>query len=233
MYCATFCLYIYIYILHFSLRRLVVFQHLRSSTYEKNCLFVMAPSVPPIGLLPLPAVRVGRLVTNVVDPRQRWYDPDCDSNAIDSVKTEYDMIHRFAGNEILSRTLPSLLTSYFRKSGDITIHIRTDQAKTYFLGQSDKWLRNALNQDGTVKWTERAKGKIYMVVGYLTVLDADVVERLGTRGVREYSMEGEQICAVQYREVHRPWGWSWLLRDQPNMTLSKRTRWVGAVATRP
>jgi hypothetical protein len=133
-------------------------------------------------LLPLSAIKLGRFVTNINEPDGDYHDPGLDKifNINEMVFTDCDTadtreVHRNFGTELIS-----LLSSSVSKQAKTSIQITTKQVKTYYLDNNRQWFRDIVKSEEVREWIEQIidEGqRIYVVVGYHTVLDARVTEQ--------------------------------------------------------
>jgi hypothetical protein len=183
--------------------------------------------------LPLDSVRLGRLVLNVSEPEQDYFDPFGDEVAKHSVgiQTNYVALQPTTGSKDLLSILTRLVSTSISKHNRMYVQITADTAKKYVLQNSNAWFKRALGSEAARGWLELAicqGDEVYMVVGYTTLLDSRVIE--GTAAAmgpgeqlilpappplpegsdptairRQFVSPGEQICAVQYRKVRFKW----------------------------
>lgn len=183
--------------------------------------------------LPLDSIRLGRLVLNVSEPEQDYFDPTCNEEAGQSVSTQthYTSLQPTTGSEGLLSILTRLVSKSISKHNRIYIQVTADTAKQYVLQNSSTWFKTALSSEATRNWLGlaiRQGDEVYMVVGYTTLLDGRFIE--GTAAAmapgeqlilpvppplpegsdhtairRQFVSPGEQICAVQYRKVRFRW----------------------------
>lgn len=136
--------------------------------------------------LPLESIQLGRLVLNVDEPQQDYFDPPCDQEpeVIITHQTGYSGTHQTTADRNLTAVLIGLVSASRNRRNRTFTEVESDRATTYRLGNSGLWFKNAVKADATRKWIEQAMDdgdSIYMVVGYHTLMDARVVE--GIAGV--------------------------------------------------
>ncbi|KAJ5804818.1 hypothetical protein N7474_010705 [Penicillium riverlandense] len=169
----------------------------------------------PQFFLPPSAIKLGRFVTNIDEPHRDYLDPIPGESlsVIEKVETQYDSADSLGGP---TRT-------------NASIHINTEQVKTYYLDNNGQWFRDTVKSEDVRKWIERTidEGEdIYVVIGYHTVLDARIAEQ--SRGQKlldgnlAVPVSSEQIIAVQYRKVRFRFLSS---KSVDNATLAKEARW--------
>lgn len=134
--------------------------------------------------LPQSAVKLGRFVTSVDEPHQRYYDPSRISSfqTVEKVESHYDSIDSLAGYRTLASELTSLLSATYSKRHNTSIRITTNQVKTYYLDNYGEWFRNAMQSEDVRRWIERTVDEgedIYFVIGYHTIIDARVAAHTG------------------------------------------------------
>jgi hypothetical protein len=139
---------------------------------------VLLPQV----FLPHSAIKLGRFVTNIDEPHREYHDPSpCKSfSVIAKVETRYDSTDVLEGHRNFASELTTFLSSSISSRTKTSIHITTDQLKTYYLDNAGLWFRDVVRFEDVRKWIERTidEGEdIYIVVGYHTALDARIVER--------------------------------------------------------
>jgi hypothetical protein len=218
--------------------------------------------------LPLTSVHMGRLVVNVDEPHRNYLDPIPAEtpNVLEKSTQDFAAVRRAATDQNLSSKLTNLISAS-RATGNKTFTSATSsQHKTYLLDNAALWFVKALEIEATRKWIEdaiRSGDEVYVVVGYITMLDARIFEsnssasssageiqapleaslaavgavipggvigNVGlaghqTRGqetLRQCTVPGEQICAVQYCKVRFNWFRS---SDVQKSKLEKGNRW--------
>lgn len=135
--------------------------------------------------LPLESIQLGRLVLNVDEPQQDYFDPPCDQEpeVIVTHQTGYSGTQQTAADRNLTAVLTYLVSASRRRRSRTFTEVTSDRATTYRLGNSGLWFKNAVKADATRNWIEQAMDdgdSIYMVVGYHTLMDARIVEGVAT-----------------------------------------------------
>jgi hypothetical protein len=124
---------------------------------------------------------MGRLVVNVDEPHQDYLDPIPAEtpNVLEISKTDFAAVRRAATDQNLSSKLTSLISAS-RATGNKTITSATSlRYKTYLLDNAALWFAKSLEIEATRKWIEnaiRSGDKVYVVVGYITMLDSRIIE---------------------------------------------------------
>lgn len=130
-------------------------------------------------ILPLETIRIGRWVPNVRLPHHGYLDPS--TEAPPRLHTFHhlhfrQMYERDAGT---SFTLEGTLLAYgsFLRRDLASESISSDVSTVYQMDDPDSYFRSAIKHPMNRQWIERAlktHGKIYMIIGYQTVLDAAI-----------------------------------------------------------
>ena len=135
----------------------------------------------PQTFLPIHSVKLGRLVVDPTEPQSDYFDPVTNSPPEIIIREN----HLFSGQESnptsksWSVALANLLSVSRSQKRRIVTSITTEQSTAYLLGNSGKCFQEALQDQHTKTWIEKAKrrrGDIYLVVGYHTVLNAEIYE---------------------------------------------------------
>ncbi|ERF73245.1 hypothetical protein EPUS_08796 [Endocarpon pusillum Z07020] len=159
--------------------------------------------------LPRSAVNLGRFVTNVDEPHQNFYDANTASDVTEKVQTQYDSLHRSATQRTFASDLTSLLSSSFSKRSKTSIRIIADQVKTYYLNNTSRWFREAVQSEETRRWIEKTidEGEvIYVVVGYHTIFDAQIMEQYGGQGTSDGNLGIPVSTALAATGIVVPFG---------------------------
>jgi hypothetical protein len=131
--------------------------------------------------LPLTSVQMGRLVVNVDEPHQNYLDPIPAEtpNVHEISRVDFAAVRRAATDQNLSSKLTNLISAS-RVTGNKTFTSATSsQYKTYLLDNAALWFAKTLEIEATRKWIEneiRSGEKVYVVVGYITMLDSRIIE---------------------------------------------------------
>jgi hypothetical protein len=136
----------------------------------------------PQFFLPPSAIKLGRFVTNIDEPYRDYLDPGTDQsfNIIEKVATQYDGADSLGAQRKFGSDLTAFLSSSVSSRTSASIHITTEQVKTYYLDNSGQWFRDIVRSEDVRKWIERTVDEgedIYVVVGYHTILDARIAEQ--------------------------------------------------------
>ncbi|PTB38642.1 hypothetical protein M441DRAFT_236417 [Trichoderma asperellum CBS 433.97] len=131
--------------------------------------------------LPLDSVRLGRLVLNVEEPQQDYFDAPCDNAVEPLIKPHirYNEVQHTAADQKFASILTRLVSASRTKRNKTYTQVTTDRAMTYQLRNSGLWFKNALQDESTRKWLEEAIDQgddVYLIVGYHTLLDARILE---------------------------------------------------------
>ena len=133
----------------------------------------------PQTFLPLDSIRIGRLVLSVDEPQSNYLDIVGDPEIIIKQHENYTGQATSATDKSFASALTSLIsTSRTRQKSSFT-RITTTLVKTYQMTNSGTWFKRLLQVQETRKWIEQAYREvndIYLVVGYHTMLDAQVID---------------------------------------------------------
>lgn len=127
--------------------------------------------------LPLESIKLGRLVLNLDEPHQDYWDPACDlePEVLKRPQLRYLDVQNNAASASFTAELTSLV-SISRSSQNVRLAaVTTEQSTIYQLANSGRWFRASLKDEETRKWIEevvRTGDDIYVVVGYQTMIDA-------------------------------------------------------------
>ncbi|KAJ5662985.1 hypothetical protein N7507_003716 [Penicillium longicatenatum] len=136
----------------------------------------------PQFFLPPSAIKLGRFVTNIDEPYRDYFDAQAEKNfrVIEKIATQYDGANSLRAQRKFGSELTAFLSSSVSSRTNASIHVNTEQVKTYYLDNNGQWFRDIVKSEDVRKWIERTidEGEdIYVVVGYHTVLDARIVEQ--------------------------------------------------------
>ncbi|KAJ5807091.1 hypothetical protein N7474_010683 [Penicillium riverlandense] len=136
----------------------------------------------PQFFLPPSAIKLGRFVTNIDEPHRDYLDPIPGESlsVIEKVETQYDSADSLGVRRKFGSQLTAFLSSSVSSRTNASIHINTEQVKTYYLDNNGQWFRDTVKSEDVRKWIERTidEGEdIYVVIGYHTVLDARIAEQ--------------------------------------------------------
>ncbi|KIW89447.1 uncharacterized protein Z519_09603 [Cladophialophora bantiana CBS 173.52] len=135
----------------------------------------------PQTFLPVEAIKLGRIVLNVADPQSDFLDPISPMDIEVVVKSHSDFIGHDSKSleKGFSSTLTRLVSISRSKQKKTLTSITADRVVTHQISNSGKWFNQALENEATRKWIEQANNQgddVYLVVGYHTMFDAQVVE---------------------------------------------------------
>jgi hypothetical protein len=133
------------------------------------------------GFLPLESVRLGRLILNLSDPQNDYFDPPIEHplDIISRSHAQYSERYQQAAQNSFGSTLTRLLSASRTKRSKSASRVLTKEVKTYQLGNSGSVFREGIKVAETRKWVEEQieqGADIYMIVGYHSILDAEVFE---------------------------------------------------------
>jgi hypothetical protein len=133
----------------------------------------------PQFFLPRESVKLGRFIISKEHPHQEYHDPILAETVepLTKLQQNYGAYHLDAANAGLASALTSILSSAISKRAKTSVRISTDLVKTYALANSDSWFNEAIGQEATQKWVERAVNQgddIYVIVGFHTVSDTRI-----------------------------------------------------------
>jgi hypothetical protein len=141
-------------------------------------------------LLPLESVKLGRLITNKAQPHQQYHPLDFHGWP---ELPSHDVIH-VAEQEASSRLsmkaiFASILSAKFSSQDDGRVAVDKTTYRRYMLEQSDDWFAQATAQPETQIWIEKmvqSCERIYLIVGYYTVLDQNITRSRNTARSQDY-----------------------------------------------
>jgi hypothetical protein len=127
--------------------------------------------------LPLESIKLGRLVLNLDEPHQDYWDPTCDltPEILKRPQLRYLDVQSNATNKGFTAELTSLASASRSKQKTRLAAVTTEQSTVYQLANSGQWFKASLKDQGTRKWIEEVIGTgdgVYVVVGYQTMIDA-------------------------------------------------------------
>ncbi|KAJ5101294.1 hypothetical protein NUU61_003516 [Penicillium alfredii] len=130
---------------------------------------------------PLESVRLGRLVLNIKEPQQDYFDPPCQRSEDASVQEHegYGGVDNTGSNRDFVSLLTRLVAASHIKRMRTSTQVSTPRARTYQLRNSGVWFRRALEAEATRDWVEEAVDQgdeVYLIVGYHTFQDARFME---------------------------------------------------------
>jgi hypothetical protein len=136
--------------------------------------------IPPLLLLPLDSVKLGRFVTNIEHPHENYYSPSF-TETPKSIEADFLFTgqNQNGTDAAFWFTLTSLVSARFSRSAKSNIHIAPAYGKKYSLDNSNEWFEKAVGDTETRRWIEKAALRgdtIYMIVGIVTLSDVRVVE---------------------------------------------------------
>ncbi|KAI5836966.1 hypothetical protein DFP73DRAFT_569825 [Morchella snyderi] len=179
-------------------------------------------------LLPLPSIRLGRLLTNRSSPHERYHDPPDAPEPVVCPQKNYRAFASSSSTLTLRTRLAKMLGARYHRTQTESVDLSATQAYTYYMNNSDSWFLNACGDSEVRAFLQEAVeygDSVYLVVGYHTVVDAAVAVNGGGGGKVQGSVtdgetieveagyegdtvqrsrwdaEGEQVYAVQYRKV--------------------------------
>jgi len=145
-------------------------------------------------LLPVQAVKLGRLVIDCEEPLADYFDlADTGSlNGVTTKQTDYSYTSCHNADAGFTLQLTQLISAARKKTRKTNTTITTQQTQTHRLDNSTPFFRNAVRSLEARKWIERAIDQgdtIYMVVGFITLMNALIVEDVGVTGAISSSVE--------------------------------------------
>jgi hypothetical protein len=145
-------------------------------------------------LLSSESIRLGRLVRNVDEPQSDYVDPDCDlrpESVIIKPHLRYEEVQQSTTDKSFTAVLTRLVSASRTRRNKVYTQVTTDRVTTYQLGNSGLWFKSAIKMETTREWIKESidqGDEIYVVVGYHTMLNAQVVE-----GAAESSESSAQL----------------------------------------
>ncbi|KAH6702787.1 hypothetical protein BKA61DRAFT_619569 [Leptodontidium sp. MPI-SDFR-AT-0119] len=136
-------------------------------------------------LLPRNAVQLGRLVTNIHDPVQDFYQPDPMPLARDAISTQrlenFSTILENTKGSSLSAFLTQMLSGTWSVSKGVTTDIAATTYETQQLGNCEELLHSTCKLASARSWLERAarrKRDVYIICGLKILVDARIQQSL-------------------------------------------------------
>jgi len=132
--------------------------------------------------LSVESIRLGRLVRNVDEPQSDYLDPDCDlrpESVIITPHLRYEEVQQSTTDKSFTAVLTRLMSASRARRNKAYTQVTTDRVTTYQLGNSGSWFKSAIKTETAREWIKESIDQgddIYVVVGYHTMLDAQVVE---------------------------------------------------------
>lgn len=132
--------------------------------------------------LSVESIRLGRLVRNVDEPQSDYLDPDCDlhpESVIITPHLRYEEVQQNMTDKSFTAVLTRLMSASRARRNKAYTQVTTDRVTTYQLGNSGSWFKSAIKTETAREWIKESIDQgddIYVVVGYHTMLDAQVVE---------------------------------------------------------
>ncbi|KAI5776527.1 hypothetical protein EDC01DRAFT_451634 [Geopyxis carbonaria] len=190
-----------------------------------------------------PSIRLGRLTLNADSPSQDFFDPPTTPTpSVDYHLNFTENIARNSSRGLRSRIIALLAASVSNIS---ETSVEAQKSATHSLKNSREYFKAACASPEVRKWLQFAfedNEDVFLVVGYQTVYDAVVREKVrsGMQGnvgesalaeaavdrayarERSYDVPGESVYAVQYRKIVFRW---WDSRKLQNARLEKNNRW--------
>ncbi|KAL9595914.1 MAG: hypothetical protein Q9179_004796 [Wetmoreana sp. 5 TL-2023] len=132
--------------------------------------------------LSVESIRLGRLVRNIDEPQSDYLDPDCDlrpDSVVITPQSRYEEVQQSATDQSFTAVLTRLLSASRAKRNKVHTQVTTDRVTTYQLGNSGSWFKSAIKTLTAREWIKESIDQgddIYVVVGFHTMLDAQVAE---------------------------------------------------------
>lgn len=137
----------------------------------------------PLGqmLLPMHAITIGRLVTNIKDPNFDYFDAEVEEQPkiLTNISTKFYESHKSEAEHRFIAELTHLVSLFRSRKTGILTQISTNRMKEYRLDNASQWFKSILRLKPTQEWILEQLGgndKIYLVAGYYTFMDAVVKE---------------------------------------------------------
>lgn len=131
----------------------------------------------PQTFLPLDSIKIGRFVLSVDDPQSDYLDLVDEAEIIVKQHDNYTGQATSETDKSFSSALTSLVSASRTRQKNAFMRITTSLVKTYQMSNSGLWFKKSLQDEKTRTWIEQAVKQgddIYLVVGYHTMLDAQV-----------------------------------------------------------
>jgi hypothetical protein len=153
----------------------------------------------PQTFLPLNSVRIGRLVLNVDEPQADYLDFVDEAEVIIKEHENYTGQAATATDKGFTSSLTTLVSAKRTRQKNAFTRITTTLVKTYQMSNSGLWFTKSLQYEKTRTWIEQAVRQgddVYLVVGYHTMLDAQVTEEGGVTDETTGSVEVPVTAAL-------------------------------------
>ncbi|OCK73528.1 hypothetical protein K432DRAFT_410619 [Lepidopterella palustris CBS 459.81] len=139
--------------------------------------FVIQDPVVPLGNL-----RLGRLVLDIHNAHQDFIDPECNEEPQYTVSTHdhFKRIIDSSEGSMIANSLSTLVSFARNRETTNTKSLIAPKASTYSMLNSGSWFRQVCKLPQARTWMQEAIANgedIYLIVGYKTVLDAEIVEK--------------------------------------------------------
>jgi hypothetical protein len=163
-------------------------------------------------LIPVESVQVGRLVLDVKEPCEDYLDPAFEFQTevlVEPQSPSEEEVQPSTEANTFTGFLARLTSTAFTRRKNIATKITTHRVTTYNLANPEIWFKNAIQEDNTREWVEQAirqRDDIYVVLGYHTMLDVDVLEAGSGDGwkVSAISSSREQGGSVSSESAANP-----------------------------
>ncbi|KAH8799411.1 hypothetical protein F5884DRAFT_686845 [Xylogone sp. PMI_703] len=134
------------------------------------------------GFLPKTSIHLGRFLVDVSEPLVAYHDPGVEIKGEDliiSPHISYSEVQQIGSNDSFAASLTSLVSASFTKKVNTVTRVSSDRVTTYKLANAGAWFKKAVKEEQTRRWIEEQHDggydDVYIVVGYHTMLDANVV----------------------------------------------------------
>lgn len=134
--------------------------------------------------VPFSSVKIGRFISNIEYPEQGFLDPFPNEEPSTTEQSYFLTTEsRSSDGAELTSTLTSIISNTFRKQRGHELTIEPASMKRYSLINSEEWFNRAVGQEDLRKWIEqcvRINAKLYLVVGFITFTDTNIVHAFGS-----------------------------------------------------
>ena len=130
-----------------------------------------------LAIVPTFSIKHGRLVLNLDEPHQDYWDPACDltPEIIKRPQLRYIDVQNNTTSAGFTAGLTSLASVTRSNQRTMLAAVTTEQSTIYQLANSGRWFKASLKDHETRKWIEEVIGTgedVYLVVSYQTMVDA-------------------------------------------------------------
>jgi hypothetical protein len=135
------------------------------------------------GFLPENSMKLARFLVDVAEPHVSWHDSQAiqldSTSTLIRDQTNYSGVQSAGTDKSFAATLTNLVSASCSKTINASTQVHSQQVRTYQLQNSNARFRKAIKDPDTRTWVleqiDDGYSDLYFVVGYHTMLDANVV----------------------------------------------------------